>query len=185
MIFTSRMNQLTRVLLLLAVALVFAWPSGANAQEVATGTADATVLAQLTLTATGPQFGNVYPGLAATASKAVDAEAGVMRLVGNTASEFNFVIALPTHLANGAEWMIIEFSSTAADVDAAAFNDADGTALPSAGGTDWNPHGQMTDNLTAAGDFAVFLGGTVYPQLDQAAGAYSGDVVVSAWYTGN
>ena len=182
----SRMNQPVRLLLFLTAIVMLAGPSGVNAQQVASSTADATVLAQLTLTATGPQFGNVYPGTAKTASKAADAEAGIIRLTGNTASEFNLVIALPTHLANGGDWMIVEFSSTAADLDAAAFNDVDGTALPSAGGTtDWNPHSQMTDNLTGAGDFAVFLGGTVHPQLDQAAGAYSGDVVVSVWYTGN
>jgi len=163
---------------------------GVNAQDVANGQATATVLAVLTVVSSHDlDFGDVLQGVATVADKTVDAEAGVFEVTGEAGKEVAVHLQLPDYiaLADGSDRMVISFSSTDADVDFTA------AAAPSAhtGGAvvDQNPHnlGSININNAVAPDnnFKVFLGGTVFPTVDQAAGAYSGDIIMTAAYTGS
>jgi hypothetical protein len=82
--------------------------------------------------------------------------------------------------------MAISFSTTAADLDAASYNTAAASTPATVGNTDYNPHTNLTVNLGAGGDLFLFLGGTVYPRINQTVNAaYTGPITVAVWYTGN
>ena len=79
--------------------------------------------------------------------------------------------------------MVIAF----ADTDA-AYDDTQPVLPQPASGTSttYNPHQSQTLTLDAVGgNMAIFLGGTVRPSVDQTAGSYSGDIVITVAYNGS
>lgn len=190
---TSRMKRLTRALSLLIVIALVAGPASILAQDIGTGNAVANVVAQVTVTNDqNLEFGVVVPGATKTIAKTLVAAggeaAGIIHMSGNSASEVTISVILPTYLEEPGtnDQMAISFSTTAADLDAAAYN-SDAAAIPTTvGNTDYNPHANLTVNLGAGGDLFVFLGGTVYPRLNQTVhAAYTGPITIAVWYTGN
>jgi hypothetical protein len=166
----------------------FAAPTPVYCQAVAVGQATATILAVLSVTSTADlQFGNVLQGVQKTADKTVIAEAGVFQVAGAGGYEISMSLALPTFLWNGTvgseDRLIIAFSDTQADIDTTA------AGTPAAHGAgaivDQNPH-DLPDTALGGADniLQLYLGGTVYPTVDQRAGAYSADIVLTVAYTG-
>ena len=136
----------------------------AGAQDIATGSATATVLAVLAVTATHDlAFGDVLQGVPTTADKTVVAEAGVFQVTGAGGKEISMHLQLPDYLWNSTneDRLVISFSDTDADIDTTA---AGTPAVHGAGAVvDQNPK-NLSDIVIGATDniLQLYLGGTVY-----------------------
>ncbi|MFH2035439.1 MAG: hypothetical protein ABIJ45_03470 [Candidatus Zixiibacteriota bacterium] len=179
---------LTGLTALLVCIAIVGGPQLANAQDVAVGTATATILAVLAVTSTHDlAFGDVLQGVPQVADKTVIADAGVFEVTGAGGSEVSLFLELPDFLWNSTggseDRLTITFSSTDADIDTTA------AGTPAAHGAgaivDQDPYNLSDTNLGAADNILkIFLGGTVYPTVDQRAGSYTADIVLTVAYTG-
>ncbi|MEW6412754.1 MAG: hypothetical protein AB1483_09815 [Candidatus Zixiibacteriota bacterium] len=172
---------------LIAVALFVLMFAAANtqAQEVATGGANATVLAVLAVTSVQDlNFGSVLQGVPTSADIDVVAEAADFQVAGAGGSEVALYFQLPEYLWNSTntDRMIISFGATDCEIDPFLAGDA---ATKSGSETVEDPYNLTATTLGADNGLHVYLVGTVYPAVDQAVGAYSGDIVLTAAYTGN
>lgn len=158
----------------------------AMSQDVAVGQATATVLAVLSVTATQAlDFGNVYQGVAKVQDETSDANSGIFTITGQASAAIACYLQLPDYvaLANGTDRMPIVFSAT----DAAFSILVGGTpSVPGAGSTtNTNPRNLTGTAMGAAGTSKIFLGGKVVPTINQTAGSYSADIVLTVAYTGS
>jgi hypothetical protein len=172
---------------ILLMALVVLMPLVVSAQDVSTGQATANVLAVLTVTATHDlAFGDVLQGVPHVADKAVVADAGVFQITGEGGQEISMFLQLPDYLWNSTntDRLVIAFSATDADLDTTA---AGTPAVHGAGAVvDQDPHALPETALGGADNILqIFLGGTVYPTVDQRASAYVADIILTVAYTGN
>ncbi len=173
-------------ILLIAAAVVFA-PLAVLAQDVSNGQATANVLAVLTVTATHDlAFGDVLQGVPHVADKTVVADAGVFQITGEGDQEISMYLQLPDYLWNSTntDRLVIAFGTTDADIDTTA---AGTPAVHGAGAiVDQDPHALPETALGGAGNILqLFLGGTVYPTVDQRASSYDADIILTVAYTGN
>lgn len=145
----------------------------ATAGQAQSGTiqATATVLSAITVTGAVPlAFGNVTPGVAKTVGVV---GGGRFDLVGQAGANVNLSFTLPGTLTSGGNNLVIGtwtgYHNTA--------NDA------TTGGTGFTPSASATaSQFSAGGNLYVFIGGTVTPTPGQAAGTYTGNVVLNAAY---
>ena len=175
-----------RILIATIVIAISLAPSMVFGQAVAVGQATATVQAVLSVTATSSlAFGAVFQGI----PKAIannNASAGIFTIGGEAGAGISIFAELPDYLATatGDDRMTISFTTTDASVDTTA------NVNPAAFGSGWqntNPHNFPSATVvgTPATQSAVFLGGNVIPSVDQAAGAYTADIVLTVAYNGN
>lgn len=171
-----------------ALFLFTVLPPAATAQDVGAGIATANVLAALAVTATHDlDFGDVLQGVQKTADKTVDAEAGIFQIVGAAGREISMYLTLPDYLWNTnpgfEDRMTIAFPADAADIDTTA---AGTPAVHGLGAIiDLNPHGLPDTPIGAADNtLQLYLGGNVYPTVDQRSGTYLADIILTVSYTG-
>ncbi|MCC7052588.1 MAG: hypothetical protein IT355_04930 [Gemmatimonadaceae bacterium] len=148
--------------------------AGAVQAQSASIQATATVVTPLVVTGTAPlAFGNVFQGVNKTVLHG-DATSGRLSVTGFGTSQVALTFTLPATLASGANTMPINNY----DIRINGTNTPTGaTALAVVSGTPVNA------NLVASNLF-VFVGGRVQPTAAQAAGAYTGSIVLAAAYTG-
>ncbi|MCH9025097.1 MAG: hypothetical protein IH931_07160 [candidate division Zixibacteria bacterium] len=174
-----------KLLLLISVILLIA--DKTEAQDVAVGQATATVLATLAVSSTAAMaFGNVYQGVSSTIANN-NASAGVFTITGAASSGILIFMALPNYvaLADGSDRMTISFSSTDASVDTLGAGNPT-TMAAGSGFQNINPHNFPAAAVIGAGGTTnIYLGGKVLPTIDQTAGAYTGDIILTVAYTGN
>lgn len=175
--------------LLFAAATVFFIfsPCHNNAQEVANGLALANVLTALSVTAVQDlNFGDVYQGVGKAVPNNDALNSGVFVITGQSSAGISVYITLPPYLATatGDDRMDVTFDATDCSIDSTGNSD------PSAFGDGWpnvNPY-NLPNNLVIGSavpsQTAMFLGGRVTPSVDQTAGPYSGDIIVTVAYTG-
>lgn len=183
-------NKRLRAGILSAViaVLILVLPSVNFAQDVTTGSATATILAVLAVTSTHDLvFGDVMQGVPKTADKTVIADAGIFQISGAGGQEISMHMQLPDYLwcstADSEDRLVVAFSSTDADIDTTA---AGTPAVHGAGAiVDQDPH-NLSDTVMGGTDniLQIFLGGTVSPAVDQRAGSYTADIVLTVAYTG-
>ena len=181
----SRM-KLSSILIAVVALVAFVGGPSANAQDVATGSATATLVVALTVTSTAAlAFGNVYQGVTKSIAKD-NAAAGIFRITGEEDAVIAIYMQLPDYLATatGDDRMVIAFSTTDLNVDTTAANTPAGFVAAN-GWINEDPH-----NVTSAADIGssatdLYLGGKVIPSVDQAAGAYTADIVLTVAYTGS
>lgn len=154
------------------VALVAGLMSSAAAQSNS-GSITATAQVQQPVNVLGAvnlAFGNVFPGV----NKAVlltDAGAGRFDVTGQASTPVNLAFtSLPTNLANGGNNLPVAFSS--------GYN----TSNSAAGATSFASGSGASTSLSGTGALFVFLGGTVTPAVNQAAGTYTGTVTLQVTY---
>jgi hypothetical protein len=187
MSFRQGTNTIARLLICIVIAVIIGTSSFVQAQDIATGSATATILAVLAVTATHDlAFGDVLQGVPKTADKTVVADAGVFQINGAGGKEISMHFQLPDYLWNSTneDRLVIAFSSTDADIDTTA---AGTPAVHGAGAVvDLDPHNLTDTNIGATDNILqIFLGGTVYPTVDQRADAYTADIILTVAYTGN
>ena len=165
--------------------------STALAQDVAMGQVTATVVTPLTVTATSPLvFGTVYQGVPKSVSKNA-VEAAVFDIACQANADLLLYLSLPEFMATSAgnDRMVVAFADNVCDIDTAlAAQPGDPTSFTS-GWQGEDPHNLMgvaggTPCLGDAGFCALFLGGKVIPTLDQTAGAYTADIILTVAYDG-
>jgi hypothetical protein len=178
------LKGMAAVLTVIAMTMVLT-PAGLMAQDVAVGTATATVLAALQVTAgQALDFGNVYQGVAKSVAKN-DASAGVFTIAGQSLSQVSIYMQMPEFMAtaSGDDRMSLAFGTQDAHVDTTA-NAAPNT--PGAGYPNVNPRSFPTVTLRQAnGTVHIFIGGRVTPSINQKAGAYTADVILTVAYIGS
>jgi hypothetical protein len=162
-----------RIARLAAFAAILSVPALAHGQS-ATVSATATVVTPLVVTGgANLAFGDVFQGVNKTVPFS-DAASGRFSVTGFATSQVALTFTLPTNLVNGANNLPIDnwdIRSNGTNVTAGA------TALTVTSGVPVNA------NL-AAGNLFLFVGGRVLPAAAQAAGSYTGSVVLAAAYTG-
>ncbi len=172
-------------LLIAAVVLIAFMGTSASAQDVATGSATATLVVALTVTSTQAlQFGTVYQGVAKSVAKD-DALAGIFRITGEEDANIAVYMQLPDYLSTstGDDRMVVAFSTSDLNVDTTAGSDP--TAFVATDGwIDEDPHNVTSATDIGNGGTDLYLGGRVIPSVDQAAGAYSADIILTVAYTG-
>lgn len=181
-----------QILIALTIVLGFAINSFAQQSANANITGKADVVAAVTVTgAQDLQFGNVTPGNTKTISTTGTVAAGTIGGTTETQGKYDITkgansqvtlaFTLPSNLTSGANNLAINFndysstqcgriSGTGTDV---MFTPATGITTANSGTTAW---------VFAANAFTVNLGGTVVPTNNQASGAYTGTITLTATY---
>ena len=185
----SMPNWLRRATIVVAVAAAILPFSSAQSQDVAVGQAQATVLAVLAVTATQSlDFGNVYQGVAKTQDETSDANSAIFTITGQASANISCFFQLPEYVAltTGADRMPIIFSTTDATFSVLAAAAPSTPSAPGAGATlNTNPRNLTGTNIGVGGTSQIFLGGRVVPSVNQTAGSYSADIVLTVAYSGS
>ncbi len=172
-------------ILVLLLTMSFLMVASVTAQDVAVGQATATVQTPLTVTAAAAlAFGTIFQGVPVSVAE-TNASAGVFTITGQAGSGISIFLQLPDYMstATGDDRMVIAFSTTDCAIDTSANTD------PTTFGNGWvnqNPYNLPTTVIvgTASTQTALFLGGQVLPSVDQTAGAYTADVILTVAYNG-
>ena len=188
----SRMKSVCRLIVIVALVGCLMGSASIQAQDVAVGQATATVLTMLTVTATMPlKFGDVMQGVRKVVAKNVDDAAGVssgiFTINGAVSTEISCYLQLPDYLWNSTneDRLVIAFSTTDGLIDTTAAG-TPGTPGAGLGAVDQDPHNLPEFALNDVGGLAkIYLGGTVWPTVDQRNDAYTADIVLTVAYTGN
>lgn len=186
----SKIGKFSGFSLLLVFLLISVSPTHLLAQDVAVGQALATVLASLSVSAVQDlDFGNILQGVTETVTRTDGVRAGIFQIVGEsvTNSEVSMHFQLPDYLWNSTpasqDRLVIYFQNTHCTIDT-----TNGTPLAPGGGAlvGENPHSLPDTGIGGTdGVIRIYLGGSVYPSVDQRAGAYSADIILTAAYTGD
>jgi Domain of unknown function (DUF4402) len=165
------MRTITRVSA--ALAAIFSLAASAAQAQSANISATATVLTAMTVTGASPlAFGNVFPGVASTVAATNAPNSGRFDLTGSNSANVNLTFTLPTNLTSGANNLPI-----------GTWTGCRNATNTTAGCTAFTPSASATAAaFSAAGALYVFVGGTVSPAANQAAGAYTGTVTLTAAY---
>lgn len=116
-------------------------------------------------------FGNVFPGVAKTVA-VTDATAGRFDVTGQGSAPVLMSFVLPANLTSGANNLPI-----------GSWTGHHNTSNAPSGGTNFTPSAGTTNStFSAGGSLFVFVGATVTPATNQAAGAYSGTVQLTVTY---
>jgi hypothetical protein len=164
------MRTTIRVSAVLATILSLAG-SSVRAQS-ANISATATVFQAMTVTgARTLDFGTVFPGVAKAIGVAA-ATSGRFDLTGQNSANVNLTFTLPGNLTSGSDNLPI-----------GSWTGCSNATNTTAGCTAFTPSGSATaSSFSGAGALFVFVGGTVTPAANQAAGTYTGTVTLTAAY---
>jgi Domain of unknown function (DUF4402) len=164
------MKRLTQAgLMMLAMTLGVA--TTAAAQNSGSITATATVQQPINvLGAVNLDFQNVFPGVIKSVAL-TDGTAGRFDVTGQASAPVTLAFtSLPTNLDNGGISLPISYT--------AGYN----TTNNAGGATTFAPASGTGATLSGAGALFVFVGGTVTPAVNQAAGAYTGTITLQVSY---
>ena len=181
-----RARTLTCTILVAVFLLILSSTSTVQAQEVAIGQATATVLTALQVVASQAlQFGAaVLQGVPVSVGPG-DAACGHFTITGANTQELSVNLQLPDYLWHG--------TATEEDRLVIAFGTTDLIVDPGAAGVPGTPSGSalaasdpfsIIDVVPDAGTVHLFLGGSIFPSVDQRVGAYAADIVCTVAYTG-
>jgi hypothetical protein len=163
------MRIATRVSAVLATLFSLATTAQAQSANIQ---ALATVYQPITVTgARSLDFGNVFPGVAKAIAVAA-ATSGRFDLTGQASGNVNVSFTLPTDLISAGNLLPI-----------GTWTGCTSPTNTTAGCTAFTPSGAATaSGFSGAGALFVFVGGTVTPAPNQAAGNYAGTVTLTAAY---
>ncbi len=172
-------------LVLFAGFFVLATAPETKAQESGTIQAIATVISGLRVDGNRDlNFGSVMPGVNKSVDKQTDGTfAGQWTITGTPSSEVTIDFVLPTYMytVDSIASLPINFGNSDA-----AYDDGTGGGQTAPAG-ELNPNGPSAPKDLGAidGTIIVWIGGTVVPAVWQTGGDYTGDIVLTAAYTGN
>lgn len=161
-----------RILKAVSIAMTgFALGTSALSAQSATIQVTATVLSQITITGTSLVFGNVTPGVSKTVLSSA-AAAGTFTITAAANAGVQLSFTLPANLTSGANTMPIgtwtgRYNPNNVQASAIAFT-------PSASA--------QNATVSAVSKLYVWIGATVTPAAAQAAGAYTGSIVMNVVY---
>lgn len=163
------MRTLTRVSAFVAAFLSLASVAQAQSANI---NATATVFQAMTVTgARDLAFGNVFPGVAKAVGVAA-ATSGRFDLTGQASANVDLTFTLPANLTSGANNLPI-----------GTWTGCTNGTNTTTGCTAFTPSASATSTaFSGAGALFVWVGGTVSPAANQAAGSYTGTVTMTAAY---
>lgn len=164
---------------------IVAFESFSQAADNDTRSSTGTVVSAITVAATQSlEFGNVLQGVPKSIGNNDNDSSAIFTITGDVDAGISLYLILPEYLtvSGGSDRMTITFDATSLSIDTI------GTASPSTVVGDFvniNPRAIPGGiDLGSSGTSKVFLGGKVIPSINQKAGAYSGDLVLSVTYDG-
>ncbi len=172
-------------ILVLLLSMSFLIVGSVAAQDVAVGQATATVQTPLTVTATAAlAFGTIFQGVPLSVAE-TNTAAGIFTMTGQAGAGISLFLQLPEYMstASGDDRMVISFSTTDCAIDTTSNVDP---TVAATGWTDQNPF-SLPSGVIIGGtstQTALFLGGQVRPSVDQTAGAYTADIILTVAYNG-
>ena len=134
----------------------------------------ATASVQTPINVVGAQqlnFGNVFPGVNKTIAVTDLANAGRFDVTGQASTPVTISFVLPATLASGGNTMPI-----------ASFTGEHALVNTQAGGIAFAPASGVTTSLSGTGALYVLVGAQVQPATNQAAGVYTGSIVMTVVY---
>jgi hypothetical protein len=183
------MENSVKYYLLIGVFLLMGFIKSAIAQDIASGSATATVQTAISITANQPlDFGQIFQGVPKAIGANNDDSCAIFTIAGQGGAGINLQLSLPEYisLSDGSARMNIIFNSTTASVDTS------NTATPSTmiGADGWinqNPYLLPAGAVIGSpgNNTKIYLGGKVVPSGNQKPGNYSGDIVLSVSYNGS
>jgi len=185
------MNSVKRIRILFVISimsmLLLSGIDRALGQGVGVGSASASIVTPLSVTADTPlKFGHVSPGVPKKVNRTavgIDTTAAIFSVSGENLAGISIQFILPAYMYNSSgDQMQIIFANDDCTIDSLA-----GTPdSPGAGA--WvgeNPYSLPSANIGAAnGSTSIYLGGKIIPSMQQAAGSYSADILISVAYDG-
>jgi hypothetical protein len=153
------------------------------AQDVARNAAQGTVVPLIVVTAVQPlDFGTLFQGVPKTILRTNVDSCAIFAITGQHGAGINLQLILPEYiaLANGHDRMPIVFRIQDAAVDTNAATPA--TVGAGDGWINQNPYFLPAAATIGAVNTRIYLGGKVNPSTNQAAGAYSNDIVLMVAY---
>ncbi|HEV8381372.1 MAG TPA: DUF4402 domain-containing protein [Gemmatimonadales bacterium] len=135
-------------------------------------TATATVSAPINVVGAQPlNFGNVFPGVNKTIAALDLTNAGRFDITGQASTPVTLSFTLPATLSSGSNTMpIVSYAGVHAQ-------NSTGT-----GGIGFSPSAGAGPSLNASGQLWVWVGAQVQPATNQAAGVYTGSIVMTVVY---
>jgi spore coat protein U-like protein len=165
------MRSITRFTLSVGMCAVLASPAAAQTQT-ATINASATVMQPINVVgAVNLAFGNVFPGVARTIAVS-DAGAGRFDVTGQPSAPVLVSFVLPSNLVSGPNNLPI-----------GSWTGHQNTVNNPSTGTNFTPStGTSAATFSGIGQLFVFVGATVTPTTNQAAGVYTGAIQITVTY---
>ena len=165
-----------------AVIIMATGASTVSAQEQATIQATATVISGITIAGSNNLiFGSVTPGVNKTVDKATAGFAGEWNISGSVGAEITLTFTLPDSLREGLNFAAMDIRFVSTD---ASFSNSVGASQSAPSGV-IDPNGPTAFPLSVGGIMDVWIGATVWPNITQTGGNYTGDIVLAVAYTGN
>ena len=165
------MRNITKVVV--GLAAVAALTTASAEAQSQTGSVSALANVQQPINVTGVvdlDFGNVFPGVNKTVA-VTDATAGRFDVTGQASTPVLISFVLPANLTGPGNLPI------------GSWTGHHNTANSPAGGSNFTPSAATTNStLSGTGALFVFVGASVTPATNQAAGAYSGTVQMTVTY---
>ncbi len=181
------------IIVLTVLLIAFTFGVG-HAQMAVTNTADATVLAAISLAATeNLEFGNVFQGVPKTVARTAigaDTTAGIFTITGEAGAGISAQLVLPEYLSStSGDAMTVTFGTTDMAIDTTTTQDPSNVTATH-GWVDQDPRSfpaglVIGGTAPAVTTTKIYLGGKIIPSIFQPAGTYSGDVILSVSYNGN
>jgi hypothetical protein len=178
----TKLQSSRMILIVVGLFLVCSFATS-FAQDVARGAAQGTVVPLIVVTAVQPlDFGTLFQGVPKTILRGNDDSCAIFAITGEHGAGINLQLVLPEYLnlANGSDRMPIVFRITDAAVDTNAATPS--TVVAGDGWVDQNPYFMPAAATIGAVNTRIYLGGKVNPSTNQAAGAYSNDIVLMVAY---
>jgi hypothetical protein len=122
-------------------------------------------------------FGDVYPGIPKKIDKKTAGGAAEFIITGTAGDDVTIDFTLPTYMNDGGLNMQLIFDETACALDSSATPDQSNPGLDNV-----DPWHTINYTLGLNG-LTVWLGGTVVPKLNQVAGNYSAQIVLTVAYS--
>ncbi|MBU8933457.1 MAG: hypothetical protein KOO62_05565 [candidate division Zixibacteria bacterium] len=172
-------------LALVVVAVLLVATTSVYTQEVAIGTATATVLSALTVASSASLvFGDVFQGVPKTVANS-STDAGIFKVTGQKDSPITMYFQLPEYLvlSDGSDRMIMTFSATDCSVDTTGADNPAGMA-GTKGWQNTDPRSLPAAATVGTAGTSIYLGGQVIPSIYQRSGSYSGDIILTVTYNG-
>lgn len=165
------MRNVSKSVLVAASLLMFGTVAQAQTNN-ASITATATVLTPINVSGfQALNFGNVFPGVNKAIAASDLANAGRFDITGQNGATVNMSFTLPATLSSAGNTMPI-----------GTFTGIHALVSTQAGGVSFTPSAGATTVLSGGGLLFVWIGGQVQPATNQAAGVYTGTILLTVVY---
>ncbi len=161
-------------------------PGPALSQDVAVGAATVEVLEAVTISSSQAlDFGSILQGVPSKILNNDGSSAGIFEISGANGAGVEAYLLLPSYLTRkgGEDRLSVVFGTTDISVDTTGAGDPAGMDA-SKGWQNTDPNNLPANIKVGSADTDLYLGGSAIPSPTQKPGDYSGEIVLTVYYTG-